>query len=210
MKHHLARAGKHDGGVVRIEPLEGRTLFAGDVTAVLDGFVVVITGDSASNQFDVSSDDHTGLVIVTPLQDTTINGSTMPVAFDAHVNVLIATGNGDDVVYLREFDLQDAIVSTGNGKDSVIADSNLFFNLTIETGGGSDEVTGPTTVGRTLHIDTGNASDTITFALSRNLEVKSPSTIDGGKGSDVLDLRGNGGFILPAKVQILDIEDILE
>src|SRR5687768_191435 len=128
-RHHLARAGKHGGGV-RIEPLEGRTLFAGDVTAVLDGFVVVITGDSASNQFDVSSDDETGLVIVTPLQDTTINGSTMPVAFDDQVNVLIATGNGDDVVYLRGFDLQDAIVSTGNGKDSVIADSNLFFNLT--------------------------------------------------------------------------------
>ncbi len=59
--------------VLLLEPLEGRTLFCGDVTAILQNGSLMISGDSGDNQVVISS-PAAGVTTITGRDNTTVNG----------------------------------------------------------------------------------------------------------------------------------------
>ena len=225
------------GAKALIENLETRRFLAGNVTAALDtSGVLIVTGDNKANQFEVSTDPGPDRTEVTPLGDTRINGGTAPVVFAGFPDVVIATGNGDDFVRLRDFTIQDVDVSTGSGNDVVVGDiddfgGNIFNDLSIDTGNGDDSVTltektqildlsintgngddavsllDDTVVFGNLSIQTGNGADEI--AATGQFVVLGTATFDGGHGHDTLDESGITFFAFGSPPDIIAIETVV-
>src|SRR5262245_48440484 len=130
-----------------VESLEGRRLFAGNVTAVFNGDVVTIAGDNKANNIEVKGTFHG--YIITGSDATTVNGSAAPaeVVTGSAFPIVISMGNGDDKVALVAPEFGDTTgaaglgVDTGNGNDSLSIDHWSIFGRTgIDTGNGNDSV----------------------------------------------------------------------
>ena len=178
-----------------VEALETRRLLAGNVTAVLDGGTLVITGDNKSNDVLVVMDANTHVVAV---PGTTVNGGTANVDFGGLPDLAISTGNGEDTVDVVDPLDQNISINTGNGQDSVSVRTVNFDSstddLTINTGNGNDSVLLQDSLANVLdihgdlNINTGNGSDDITFVGV--VGVFGDATIDGGHGPDTLNDDG--------------------
>lgn len=102
----------------------------------------------------------------------------------ASADVHVATGNGEDFVYVDQFLQAGAhvTVATGNGSDSVLADVYRSHGngayLGIDTGNGGDEVT---VEGLDADVDVllGNGDDSVLGYLRDSF-----GTVDGGRGED--------------------------
>src|SRR5919198_870882 len=83
--HHLMRPGncrRRRPGRWRspLEALEGRAVPAGDVSAVLFGSTLFLTGDELDNSIQFHPGDQPGQVVVHGV-NTTVNGSKQPATF---------------------------------------------------------------------------------------------------------------------------------
>ncbi len=151
-----------------LESLESRTLLAGNVTAVVEGGNLTLTGDDAANSVEVSVVD--GDIVVTGLDDTTVNDST-----DAFVAVTGATtlsgnltsslGSGDDTLRVTgELTVSGTTsVTDSSGVSQVgITDATLDGNVSISTGDSADEIsiTG-STLGANLTVNAGGGDNQV-------------------------------------------------
>lgn len=127
-----------------IEPLEKRSLLAGNVTAsVVDGNLI-LTGDDAANEIQIHGEllDAKSLMI-TPADGTTLNGSADPFSgIGLTRSVILRMNGGDDVVEIRDSDIiKDLRISLDAGNDTLTTDSLLVRqNLVVYGGDGADRL----------------------------------------------------------------------
>ena len=146
------------GSVTALEMLEHRLLLDGNVTAVLSGGHLVVTGDALDNNVVI---DQAGLpddqYRVSPGDAlTTING--------AGAETIVGGVIGDVRIKLKD------------GHDVLrVIDVDVLRNLTIDAGAGHNQVTvDPSTVGRDLTVKCRDGSDDVTsiaYKLSRNADL---------------------------------------
>ena len=79
--------------------LESRNLLAGDVSVVLEGSTLVISGDALSNQIDVQQND-SGSVVFTGRDATTVNGQSEFSFSGSFDRTRFQMNDGDDEVAL--------------------------------------------------------------------------------------------------------------
>lgn len=189
-----ARTQRRSRSVGILETLEGRRLLSGNVTAVYNPLTatVVVKGDNKSNDIIISPGNSFAYTI-TGRDGTKVNGlPSVDVVVPGISNFSVDTGNGEDVVELNGYVVNNAVITTGNGEDSVIvANAEVDSNLTIDTGNGGDKVAiaGIIVFGN-LDIDTGNGPDSIDFGTVGgffvDVTVGGNTKIDGGNGPDIL------------------------
>jgi hypothetical protein len=143
------------------ETLEDRILLAGDVSAVLSGATLFITGDGNANDVAIGQDDF-GNITVQGNDGTSINlnSSGDPVAFAGVTNISVSLNGGDDRLIIggedeeviteaeehEEEDPQLSVagwlsVATGTGNDDVrMSFTEVAKDVTIITDGGDDAV----------------------------------------------------------------------
>src|SRR5687767_5519221 len=106
----------------QIQPLECRTLLAGNVTAVLSDGDLILTGDAARNRVLITTgQSHDAQVRIVGLDDdTTINGQFDAAFSGVTGTVRVALGSGADTVAVRDLTLvRPFVISTGRGGDTV-------------------------------------------------------------------------------------------
>lgn len=152
-----------NGRPLGFETLEERILLAGDVTAVLSGATLIITGDGNANDIAIAQDE-SGNITVQGNDGTSINqnSSGSPVAFAGVTNVSISLNGGDDRLTIggeeepvdvttsaEEHEEEDPqlkiagwlFVATGTGDDVVrMSFTEVAKDVTIITDGGDDAV----------------------------------------------------------------------
>ncbi|MEM7314666.1 MAG: hypothetical protein AAF497_16080, partial [Planctomycetota bacterium] len=150
------------------EQLEARNLLAGDITASVSGGTLRVIGDSQDNQVSVSVND-TGDLIVTGLNDTTVNGQSTPFVAVSGSNILS----------------RKLVIRTQGGDDQITVDGVEVTNdLLVDTGRGNDvlEINSATVNGQT-RISLGNQNDTLAIAA---LEARRRLLVDSRSGDDTL------------------------
>jgi VCBS repeat-containing protein len=183
------------------ERLEDRALLAGNVAASISGGNLRLVGDALDNQVLVERASRTQ-VRLTPLGDTTVNGSDEPVTlggfkkgislnagggddefefagnetanFQVYGNVSLNMGAGDDTLQFSGFRVTRALsISTGDGDDQILAGDGV----TAGSGFAAFDTT-------SIHLGAGN--DTVQLA---NTYFAKNATLNAGSGDDEVDLR---------------------
>jgi hypothetical protein len=197
-----------------LEPLEGRRLLAGNVTAALVKGVVQINGDKESNGIEIGQDQATGDLIVAGDSSTTINGSSGPLTISrsAGAAVNITMGGGDDSVQLVEVGvliieqppgilfpkptvpLAGLTIDTGQGNDSVgLQGVYVAGDVSINAGGGDDTVGQSFTVaGGSMSINVGEGNDVI--ILQDEVFTGPALSIYTGTGDDSVEMQVEVGY----------------
>jgi hypothetical protein len=179
------------------EALEERTVLAGDVTAVIVGDVLQITGDGDGNQIVVKQTE-SGYVV------TPVEGSDTMVTSEGPFSgvtggIYIDLEGGDDYVELRS-DISDALagditIDMGAGGDTVIVQGtdpvdrlDLAGSLDIDTGADDDQVFVLfLTVGGSLNVTTGDGFDVVSGTIG---EVQGDLDVRVGEGvQNVVDFE---------------------
>lgn len=108
------------------EQLERREVLAGNVTAVIDGGNLVITGDSGNNNIVISRGPLGQVIVAGGTEggaigtETQINGSVAPAILSGFaVDVLINMGDGNDRVVITDFTSSNVINAYLGGGDDV-------------------------------------------------------------------------------------------
>jgi hypothetical protein len=165
------------GARLGVEGLEGRLLFAGNVTAGVSHGVLDIKGDATSNCVEIEQDE-TGI---------TIRGCEDA---DGHAT----TVNG--IAELRiEKKVRDINVGLGKGSDDLLLDSVNVRNLNIRTGVGDDSVSAFDMVisGKTL-VDTGDGNDSVEISDSH---FNKAATVNCGRGDDTVSVNSSEFAVHP-------------
>ena len=178
-----------------MQPLEGRVLLAGHITAVVREGYLTITGDAQANEFTITKSGVTGNQIkITGANGTTINkGKTTLTLRGLTASMRVRTGAGNDIVRVDNSTLPGGLsIETGDGNDEVTIDTvNTTGRLYVNTGAGNDLLnTNEGQVGITTEIHTGAGNDIVdlggtqfVFRFSANL----------GAGDDIF-LPGDSEF----------------
>lgn len=179
-----------------MESLERRDVMAGNVTAVLAGGNLTLTGDSAANQILVDRNpSNFGQLRISPLGTTKINGGTTPVSYPVNGNLNINLNGGADDVRVDRVRLGAALnIDTNGGNDTVLLTNSGANQLHVTTGGGDDNVTidgfsvggGPGSPGAS--ISTGDGFDTVQIT---GLTAGRPVSIDTGNAGDSVSIRSS-------------------
>jgi len=194
-----------------VQVFEDRTLPAGNVVAVLTGGHLILTGDAADNQVQLSV--VSGNLVVQGTSGTTVNGATTAftvstgnnrIARDLRVslgdgndtftatgvlildNVLIDGGSGNDAINLTSLYSGDNIsVLGGAGDDGVLMSSvGMDDNLLLDGGDGNDTLSyDQGYVDDYATVLGGAGNDTITFA---RVYINDSITVNGGDGNDTV------------------------
>ncbi len=123
-------------------PLEDRRLLAGDVSAFIEGDVLLVIGDTSSNQVQIARASDGQITIEGT--DTTINGSSAPFSVAGNFRrMTMSLGDGDD-----QADLNSLAISR----------SLSFFG-----GSGNDQLTMTTVQARYIHIQGNDGDDVVEF-----------------------------------------------
>lgn len=130
------KARRRDSRPLRVEMLESKLPLAGNITAVLFGTQLTLTGDAASNGMQISGAN--GLVRVIGL-GSTINGQVLA-QFNGVADILIFDTGGNDVVTVSNLTLA-ANVFARLDNDTVGNDVFTAFNFNL--GGSLDLGTDP-------------------------------------------------------------------
>ncbi|MEM9409700.1 MAG: fasciclin domain-containing protein [Planctomycetota bacterium] len=152
----------------RYEQLEKRQLLAGDVSAVLAGNSLVISGDSSGNEVLIATNAD-GEIEVSGENGTTINGGENLVA-----------DIGDAV-------LQDLLIFMRGGADSVAIENVSIAGRTVVRGGSGSDAIGilNTDVGTDLRIDSGAQGD---FISLDNVEIEGNLVVRSRGGEDTIGI----------------------
>jgi hypothetical protein len=126
------------------EPLEGRLLLAGDVTAALSDGNLLIVGDDRANDIVLDQLAEGELRLSSGADATGLNDGAEPLVFSGVTgNVVIRLGRGDDVVLVTGLDLAGKLlVDGGDGSNTLTVDdtsiaSDLLFRGPARGGGGT-------------------------------------------------------------------------
>lgn len=131
-----AKARRRDARPLRVEMLESKLPLAGNVTAVLAGDTLVLTGDAASNAIQISGIN--GLVRVIG-QGTRINGQTLA-QFNGVTNINILETGGNDAVTLSSLSLAGTVFAR---LDFATVGNDVFTAINVNLGGSLDLGTDP-------------------------------------------------------------------
>ncbi len=189
------------------DDLESRVMLAGDVTAVLDGGTLTITGDGEGNALRLDQVGDTVVVSglfdagnVNPASNTTINGLTSAELFQGVTNLVVNLGGGDDILLLGQdsfLELDgDLNIDMSTGNDIVVIGTG---NNNGEKGDNGDYVAlldeyqsgGFVNVGGEANISLGSGDDTL---FMEDVEIgtepnQNALRIFAGSGSDGIDMR---------------------
>jgi hypothetical protein len=195
----MSRSTKSTRRSLSFQQLEDRKVFAGDVSADVVNGNLVITGDSASNQIEVTQ---TALnwYKVTGLNGTEINGRADRL-FRVTGGMTMNMNGGNDVVKIGgeifDIDIDGALtVNGGSGIDTVtLLNADVDGNITIDTDDGADIVRVSAIFGLgNLTIRTDAGADEVDVNVST---ISGFTNIDTGSENDVVDLlfaKFNGGL----------------
>lgn len=191
--------------------LENRQLLAGDVTAVYEGGILLLSGDAQANEFTISA--RPGRLVVTGI-DTTINGAETFSPLLDPISILIRSGDGNDVVrvaqlsrtrhlgveggpgddsvFLEGVALRNVYTALGEGADVLELNGVNTGNLQVELGAGDDllAVTAMN-VNHNMNVFAGEGDDLI---VSNYLNVGRRLRVDAGSGDDLLLAAGETRF----------------
>jgi hypothetical protein len=179
----------------RFEVLENRLTPDGNVSAVLRGGSLFLTGDAQANEIMITQPS-LGTFIVRPIDDaTTINGKARAQTFrNVTANVSINLNNGADLVQLGAAKGDSLVINRNlqilgvNGDKTVQALADLFVGGSIEirTNGGNDnfEFTGANYVHGNMTLNAGRGDNVVTIAPTGGV-----NTVAGALS--VLNARGN-------------------
>lgn len=169
--------------ILTTELLEDRTVPSGNVTAQVVGGMLRIDGDALHNQILITSLDD-DKAIITPLGDTTVNGSSGPVTLGGIVFAYdIRMGDGNDFVWITGIQGDSGLfVDMGNGNDGLTVDYAAHSGTTaLFMGGGNDVISlGMGEYSGITIIDLGEGDDQVVIAGS----TIGPVLFSGGNGMD--------------------------
>jgi hypothetical protein len=182
------------------EQLEDRALLAGNVAASISSGNLRLVGDSLDNQVLV---ERAGArqVRLTPLEGTTVNGSTAPVTLGGfRRGIGLAAGDGnDEFEFAGEANAKfhvfgSVVLDTGSGNDTLeFTNFRVGRMLSIRTGDGNDQVLASGNEGGSglavfdvAGIGTGAGNDTVQLA---NTYFAKNIVLNIGSGDDDVDLR---------------------
>ncbi len=188
------------------EGLENRLLLAGNITSVLVGGVLTLTGDAAANQIQLTVGTN-GQMVATGLTGTTINGLAS-VNFGAVNTLTVLGGAGNDSINLNQSGAvisSNVILDGGDGNDTISATGKFGANLNLLGGLGNDTLsvtnaivtnanTTTPSVATNIIIDAGDGSDIVTVS---NCKVGNDNRIGTGNDDDVVILTGADETLLP-------------
>jgi len=179
----------------RFEVLENRLTPDGNVSAVLRGGSLFLTGDARANEIMITQPS-LGTFVVRSLDGaTTINGRATAQTFrNVTANVNINLGNGDDVVQFGAAKGDSIVVNGnlitigGNGDNTVQGLADLFIGGSLETraNGGNDtiEFTGANHIHGDMTVTAGRGDNVVTLAPTGGVStVTGDLSITNDKGS---------------------------
>jgi hypothetical protein len=193
---------------------------AGDVMAVVDGGVLRLTGDAASNGVRIRQEGDNLVVVGTLVGGaaTSINGDASFTASGV-TNGLVATlGSGNDVLRIANDDgpvsiAGNIVISTGEGADQVTGRINNDDSAVFHLGPGADKIglhsatLGNLVInGDPLSADSGAADQ----VLLTRVRATGPAILRTGGGNDVVEIRGKSSFPLSLTVATGDGADRVE
>lgn len=202
------------------ETLENRALLAGNITAVVDGGVLRLTGDAASNGVRIRQSGDNLEVVGTLLAGTatTINGDASFTASGV-TNGLIATmGNGNDSIRLANDSgpltiAGTLVVSTGNGNDRVSGSVKNGASEAFHLGPGVDRISLSNSTLGNLVINgdpLAAAEGSSDEVLLTRVRTSAPAIIRTGGGSDHVQIGGASSFPLSLTIATGDGSDKVE
>jgi len=166
---------------------------ANNVRATLEGSLLVIKGDSLSNQITINQ-NAAGDIVVSGQAGTLINQRASVRFPRVQLNALeINMYGGNDVVNLRNLRVgNDVFVNLGAGADRIAslaaAPIVVGANMTVEGGEGNDVVRlEGTAIGGDLSIEGGTG---VLNAAMTNLMVYNTLTVIGDDANDIVNLTG--------------------
>jgi hypothetical protein len=145
------------------EGLEDRVALAGDVSAALEGSLLVVRGDDQANELAVTQNS-AGDVIVQGLNGTTVNGLASLTLPNPQLNSAdVRMEGGDDQLTVTELGTTtDLNIDLGTGDDSASVVANVGGNLTIKGEAGNDSVlVRETAVGLDLNVEMGTGTASV-------------------------------------------------
>ena len=180
--------------MLRGECLEGRRLLAGDVTMVVQNGDLLLTGDSADNEFVVER-QFNGVMRVLGINTNIIldgvsaseHSFSMTNPFGIDRDVIISGGGGADTITFDDLEVGRFFqADLGDGNDSLTVQDSDFMDTFDVTGGlGNDsidllvsDITGDTTI---------NGNDGADTLYADSLFVSGGFSFDGGIGDDRVD-----------------------
>jgi hypothetical protein len=177
---------------LRFEPLEDKTLLAGDVAVSVIHGALMITGDELGNQIAVSSGEEPGEYLIRGLDGTMLHSADDGDAGDSE---LLVTGvrlgihidlkEGDDAVAISAARVRgNVVIRTGAGSDQVsvglspVAPDPLLVEAALVD---SEDLAGGVSIGGSLLIHTGADNDTVRLGghPEGNPELSDDSTEEG-------------------------------
>lgn len=175
-----------------LEVLEDRTTPAGNVTAIMTGGSLFITGDHEANRISISSAGGKNIAI-TPLDGTTrINGVAGPIILGGYKHgVNVWMGGGNDLVIAVGLDVKkDLRIDMGWGNNTLIMNGVVVKKTaTVNAGAGNDHIMMQgARVKKSALVDAGPGNDLVNIA---NSSLGRGSVISGGGGVDVIGMTGN-------------------
>jgi large repetitive protein len=150
-----------------VESLETRRVLAGNVSAALSGYHLLITGDNLANDITITALPGTpGRVRITPAAGTTLNGLSVPLTFPSFGDIRLSMqGASDNVIFNGDAGLTDSlpgslVVDNGEGNNTfTLSDYSIGTNLTVRSGSGVDAITLTNNiVGNNITINNGHAN----------------------------------------------------
>lgn len=189
--------------VAAVQQLESRQLLTGNVTAVVQDGDLVLQGDSADNQFELTF--FGGDVAVRTRGGTTVNGESgrfvaFPNTDTVPGKVVLKLGAGDDEVLVSRDIIVNGnmLVQTGAGNDTFgMVRPTLNGNLKVVMGSGRDGLAlEGASIGGTTIVKGNNGKDS--FAVTNStLGAAARATMGGGDDNLLID-----GVIAAAEVVI--------
>ena len=165
-------------------------MLAGDVTAVLDGGALVVTGDNLANNIVITTGPEAGEVTISGGKiaaqadsETTVNGSVNPVTlagFSGEIH-LDAQG-GDDQVLVTNLRMEGSLEALlGEGDDTLSIQSNGPNDTDVVLNDGSSVAFGPARMGVFVSVNGGDGNDTLAI---RNVKANGFLAFSGEAGND--------------------------
>jgi len=206
------------------EVLETRTLMAGDVAASIEGGILYLRGDDASNGVVIRNAAGGNIEVVgVPAggSATTVNGSASFTAEGVTLGVSAVMGRGNDLVRFANTSGQPValpgavVVDAGIGHDRIAGRISNTAAVTFNLGPGNDQVSlGGSSLG-TLVIEgdfppRDNAAAGNDRVSLNSVRAARAGVIRTGGGNDVVEITGNSAFPLSLTINTDNGDDRVE
>jgi hypothetical protein len=176
-----------------IEQLEKRELFAGDVSAAMQGQMLVIVGDADANgivlTYNSAAQSYRVTGTVQGSGQTTINGldaatSAAGVEFSGVKQVYVGLGDGDDDFQVGSPTAVDTVIQKWLTIDMGEGDDNVVLGASGNAPSGAAPIAQSLTVGTSINVNLGAGNDHLSIA---NATAGFALNINAGDGDDHVD-----------------------